>query len=66
MPKGESLDTEGDANTNNKIEDNEEEGEDLEALSGVLPKRLSELHVVTKIKPIPEADSFYIFSHTNK
>ncbi len=47
-------------------EENENEEIDVDAITGVLPKRLSEMNIVTKIKPIPDETSFFIFSHKNK
>ena len=47
-------------------EENENEEIDVDTISGVLPKRLSEMNIVTKIKPIPVDSSFFIFSNKNK
>ena len=30
------------------------------------PRRLSEMKIPTKVKPLPKASSFFIFSHTNR
>lgn len=45
-------------------EEEEEEGEGSQPMSR--PRRMSELHIKTKIKPIPNASAFFILSPTNK
>jgi voltage-dependent calcium channel L type alpha-1D len=51
-------------------EDEEEEDEDGEetTVSTVTarPRRMSELHIPDKVKPIPKYSSFFVFSHTNR
>lgn len=50
------------------IEKNENGGEETsdEPRPSILPKRLSELNVRERIKPVPQASSLFIFSHTNR
>jgi hypothetical protein len=43
-----------------------QEDEDSIDVESVLPKRLSEIHVTQKIKPIPNTSSLFIFSPTNR
>lgn len=48
-------------------EDEDDEDDDDDAsVSTARPRRLSEIHMDTKVKPIPAYTSFFIFSHTNK
>ena len=48
-------------------EDEDDEDDDDDAsVSTARPRRLSEIHIDTKVKPIPAYTSFFIFSHTNK
>ncbi|XP_064631937.1 muscle calcium channel subunit alpha-1-like isoform X8 [Lineus longissimus] len=51
-------------------DEDEEEDEDGEGttISTVTarPRRMSELHIPDKIKPIPKFSSFFVFSHTNR
>jgi len=60
-------DEEGDLDYDDEeLEDEEEEAEE-EAPVTARPRRLSEIHKTpTKIKPLPKASSFFIFSHTNR
>ena len=45
--------------------DGDKDAVDLETIASVLPKRLSELQVAAKIKPIPKASSLFMFSYAN-
>lgn len=45
--------------------DDEEEDEDGEP-SGARPRRISELKIPNKVKPIPLASSLFVFSPTNR
>ena len=51
-------------------EDNEdldfEEEEEIEERISARPRRLSEIKIPTKVKPLPKASSFFLFSHTNR
>ncbi|XP_041350166.1 muscle calcium channel subunit alpha-1-like isoform X2 [Gigantopelta aegis] len=49
-------------------EDEDEEGseEDSQAASNARPRRMSEIHINSKIKPIPPASSLFMFAPTNK
>ena len=53
-------------------EEEEEEEEDDETESktmstgGARPRRLSELHIPDKTKPIPDASALFVFSKTNR
>lgn len=40
--------------------------EDAQAKSGARPRRMSEIKSSVKVKPLPKASSFFIFSHTNR
>jgi hypothetical protein len=40
--------------------------EEEEAKPSARPRRLSELKSSMKVKPLPKASSFFIFSHTNR
>ncbi|CAF0948727.1 unnamed protein product [Didymodactylos carnosus] len=63
-------------NQNNDLreEDDDQTGDDEQQLENeeeadrrtVRPRRLSELNIVEKVKPIPPHSSLFIFSHTNK
>ena len=56
------------------MEDDEEEEEELEeddedereTVSTARPRRMSEIKITNKAKPIPPASSLFIFSPTNK
>ncbi|KAL5014501.1 hypothetical protein ScPMuIL_008771, partial [Solemya velum] len=50
----------------NKPNNEGEEKEDSQAMSTARPRRMSELHITDKVKPIPTASSFFIFKPTNK
>lgn len=47
-------------------EEAEEEEEYEESVASARPRRMSELNIKTKIRPIPKASSFFIFSHDNR
>lgn len=47
-------------------EEGEEEDDEDEAHSTARPRRMSELHISSKIKPIPQASSLFIFAPTNR
>lgn len=34
--------------------------------AGARPRRMSEIKSSVKVKPLPKASSFFIFSHTNR
>ncbi|ODM95155.1 Voltage-dependent calcium channel type D subunit alpha-1 [Orchesella cincta] len=40
--------------------------EDAPAKAGARPRRMSEIKSSVKVKPLPKASSFFIFSHTNR
>ncbi|CAL8071395.1 unnamed protein product [Orchesella dallaii] len=40
--------------------------EDAPARAGARPRRMSEIKSSVKVKPLPKASSFFIFSHTNR
>ncbi|KAG1664655.1 Muscle calcium channel subunit alpha-1 [Nymphon striatum] len=51
------------------VDDNDDNADDEDedaTASTAKPRRLSELNLPTKIKPIPKYSSFFIFSHTNR
>ncbi|XP_013782455.2 muscle calcium channel subunit alpha-1-like, partial [Limulus polyphemus] len=64
--EGEDDDDEEDNEDEDEEEGENEEKEDVESAAGARPRRLSELNIPTKIHPIPQASSFFIFSNTNK
>nr|XP_042895043.1 muscle calcium channel subunit alpha-1 [Parasteatoda tepidariorum] len=47
-------------------DDEEDDDEDNTSVSTARPRRLSDIHMDTKIKPIPAYTSFFIFSHNNR
>lgn len=48
-------------------EDEEDEDEDeTQTVSTARPRRMSELHISSKAKPIPQASSLFMFSPTNR
>ena len=57
-----------DEGTEEDEEDEEEEGseEDSQAPSNARPRRMSEIHISSKVKPIPPASSLFLFAPTNK
>ncbi|XP_055884029.1 muscle calcium channel subunit alpha-1-like isoform X4 [Biomphalaria glabrata] len=59
----EEEETEG---TGTEDGEGEEDEEDDEAPSSARPRRMSELHISSKIKPIPPFSSLFLFSPTNK
>ena len=61
--------TEGEETEGSDYEDEDEECEDDEeapSSMGARPRRMSEIKVKTKIKPIPLFSSLFMFSPTNK
>ncbi|XP_067122781.1 muscle calcium channel subunit alpha-1-like isoform X2 [Centruroides vittatus] len=48
------------------MDDVDADNEDTETVSTARPRRLSELHILKRVHPIPKYTSFFIFSHTNK
>lgn len=58
----------GDEEVEVEVKDDEEEDEedDSKTASTARPRRLSELNIKEKVKPIPEAMSLFVFSPTNK
>ncbi|GFS86640.1 voltage-dependent calcium channel type D subunit alpha-1 [Nephila pilipes] len=58
---------EGEADEDDDDDDEEEEDEEEEeSVSTARPRRLSNMHMDKKIKPIPAYTSFFIFSHNNR
>ncbi|KAF8781415.1 Voltage-dependent L-type calcium channel subunit like protein [Argiope bruennichi] len=47
-------------------DDDDDEEEEEESVSTARPRRLSNMHIDKKIKPIPAYTSFFIFSHNNR
>ncbi|KAK3102999.1 hypothetical protein FSP39_015655 [Pinctada imbricata] len=47
-------------------EEETEQDDESQTVSTARPRRMSELHIPDKIKPIPKASSLFIFSSTNK
>ena len=47
-------------------EDEEEEETESKTVSTARPRRMSELNIPNKTKPIPEGSSLFVFSQTNK
>ncbi|GFS37972.1 muscle calcium channel subunit alpha-1 [Trichonephila inaurata madagascariensis] len=47
-------------------DDDDDEEEEEESVSTARPRRLSNMHMDKKIKPIPAYTSFFIFSHNNR
>lgn len=48
------------------MEELEEEDEESQTPSTARPRRMSELHIPEKIKPIPKASSLFILKPSNK
>lgn len=59
MEEGEEEEEEG------EVEEGLEEVEE-ETQSTARPRRISELHISSKVKPIPQASSLFVFSPTNR
>ncbi|XP_035230551.1 voltage-dependent calcium channel type D subunit alpha-1-like isoform X2 [Stegodyphus dumicola] len=49
-----------------EADEDDDEDDDDASVSTARPRRLSNLHMDTKIKPIPAYTSFFIFSHNNR
>lgn len=60
MTEKENGEANGDLN-----EDQDGEQEDEERVTA-RPRRLSELNIVEKVKPIPPYSSLFLFQHTNQ
>lgn len=61
--------TDEEAEDGEEEEEEEEEGEEEEeeeTHSTARPRRMSELHIPSKVKPIPPASSLFLFSSTNR
>lgn len=58
-----SEDDAGEVDDEDAVEYDEE---DAQAKAGARPRRMSEIKSSVKVKPLPKASSFFIFSHTNR
>nr|XP_037270737.1 LOW QUALITY PROTEIN: muscle calcium channel subunit alpha-1-like [Rhipicephalus microplus] len=64
--EGEELGDEEDEEDEEEDDEELDEESDDESVKSARPRRMSELHMKTKIRPIPKASSFFIFSHDNR
>ncbi|XP_071054916.1 muscle calcium channel subunit alpha-1 [Onthophagus taurus] len=67
----EEIESETKVNIDNEEEEAYEEQEsveqdDMEIEVSARPRRLSEVNIVTKVRPIPEGSAFFIFSNKNR
>ncbi|XP_054707665.1 muscle calcium channel subunit alpha-1-like [Uloborus diversus] len=49
-----------------EADEEDDDDDDGASVSTARPRRLSDIHIDTKIKPIPAYTSFFIFSHNNR
>ena len=58
----------GEEDEDDEEEDEEEEGleDEDDSHSIARPRRMSELHISSKVKPIPQANALFVFSPTNR
>ncbi|KAH9503819.1 Voltage-dependent calcium channel type D subunit alpha-1 [Bulinus truncatus] len=62
----EEEETEGSGTEEEEEGEGDEEDEEDDAPSSARPRRMSELHISSKIKPIPPFSSLFLFAPTNK
>ncbi|XP_071083520.1 muscle calcium channel subunit alpha-1-like isoform X5 [Haliotis cracherodii] len=67
VPIQEEEDDKDEGTEDDEDEDEEDEDEDeTQTVSTARPRRMSELHISSKAKPIPQASSLFMFSPTNR
>lgn len=66
--QNEETDEDGGEEDEEDEEEDEEEGlgEEDDTHSIARPRRMSELHISSKVKPIPQASALFLFSPTNR
>ncbi|XP_064604467.1 muscle calcium channel subunit alpha-1-like isoform X3 [Liolophura sinensis] len=62
----EEENAEDDQTEDEEEEEGDDDEDDTQTVSTARPRRMSELHIKEKAKPIPKASSLFLFSPTNK